>query len=45
MVPDLLSANDEMKELTESVQESLLDVIAEDIVKNEYNSLILIDYE
>jgi HAD superfamily hydrolase (TIGR01509 family) len=27
MVPDLLPANDEMKELTESVQESLLDVI------------------
>ncbi|WP_026522272.1 HAD family hydrolase [Butyrivibrio sp. VCB2001] len=27
MVPDLLPANDEMKKLTESVQESLLDVI------------------
>ena len=33
MVPDLLPANDEMKELTESVQESLLDVI--DYLKNE----------
>ncbi|WP_022770510.1 HAD family hydrolase [Butyrivibrio sp. NC2007] len=33
MVPDLLPANDEMKKLTESVQESLLDVI--DYLKNE----------
>ena len=33
MVPDLLPANDEMKKLTESVQESLLDVI--DYLKSE----------
>ena len=33
------------KQLMQKLKESLLDVIAEDIDKNEYNSLILIDYE
>ena len=33
------------KQLMQKLKESLLDCIAEDIDKNEYNSLILIDYE